>query len=129
MLWRSIWHLLRLNVLRAIITTCQTSFILGGSFVNVKFKVAFFDNVVGEYHLSIAVLNAPVPLTLVYTTIGPAHLAIAISLIILVLAFVGIAAGPRKHAIAVLLIVKVVSFILVTWLRALGTLPPPFTML
>jgi len=87
--------------------------------IYVEFKSAFLDDAIWKYHLAVAVLNPPVPLSLIHTPVSPLHLAVSITLVLLILPFVLIARGPGEHAEPVFFVVEIVTFILIAWLRPL----------
>ena len=100
-----------------------------GALEGVIFEETFFDAAIGELHLTIAVLNAMVPLALVTRAILPVHLAIAVPLIVPVAASVVITGLPREHTHAILFIVLVVALIHVARLVIKSLLPLSFAML
>ena len=90
--------------------------------VDIIFEVAFFHGAVGERHLAVAVLDAPVPLALVPTAIRPAHLTITVAVVLEILTLVLVAASPDEATEAMLAVVLVLTVVDVAG-RALGTAP------
>ena len=58
------------------------------NFEDVVFEVALLFGAVGEYHLSIAVLDAFDPFALIAASICPLHFSVAVALILAVLPFI-----------------------------------------
>ena len=68
---------------------------------DVVLEISLLLGAIREDHLSISVLNASDPFSLVTATVGPIHFTVAIPLVFFVLAFVNVSAGPLEHSIAV----------------------------
>jgi hypothetical protein len=97
-------------------------------FEDIVFEVAFFVCAVWENHLSVAVLNASDPLTVVAAAVRPVHLSVAVPLVLFVFTLVDVAACPLEDTIAVLPVVQVVTLVTVT-LGAASTAPLAFALL
>ena len=82
-----------------------------GALKSVVLEQALLEATVGEFHLTVSVLNASDPLTLVARAVFPVHLTVAMSLIIFVTPAIVIARLPREHSHSILFIIFVISFI------------------
>ena len=68
---------------------------------DVVLEISLLLGTIWEDHLSISVLDASDPFSLVTATVGPIHFTVAIPFVFFVLAFVNVPTGPLEHSIAV----------------------------
>ena len=82
-------------------------------FIHVVFEVPFALCAIWENHLSISVLDAFDPFSLITATVGPVHFSVAVALILSVFAFIDVAARPLEDAIALFSVVVIITLIAV----------------
>lgn len=97
-------------------------------FIDIVLEVPFAFCAVGEDHLSVAVLDAFDPLSLVATAVCPVHFTVAVALILPVLPFIYVATCPLEDALALFPVILVVSLVAVAeW--SLSAAPLAFAFL
>jgi hypothetical protein len=92
------------------------------NFVDIIFEVSFFHCAVRERHLSIAVLDASIPFTLIPAAICPPHLSIPVSIVFFVLTLVLVTTSPDEPAKAMFAVILILAVIDIAR-RALSTAP------
>jgi hypothetical protein len=96
---------------------------------NIVLKSSLLYGAIWEGHLSVAVLDALLPLALVDGPIRPEHLTVAFSFVIDITALVDVAAFPSEDTIAVFPVLRVLTIVLVAWVYILLLLPLALAML
>lgn len=96
---------------------------------DVVLKTPLFDSAIWKGHLAISMLNALLPLSLIYRAICPEHFTIPISLIFYIGSFVHIATFPSEHTIPILPVILVLSIVLIAWVDINLLLPFTFAVL
>ena len=89
------------------VSVCYLNF----HFVDVIFKVSFFEIAIREDHSPVTVLDAPNPFALVATSISPVHFTISVAFVVLIFALINVSTSPDELAKATFSVIKIVSFI------------------